>query len=64
MGKPTLNRKVATGKELEEGIQKGIGTLYSVAYTAYGCKGGNVMIEHRATAPTISHDGVSNLDEL
>lgn len=64
MGKPTLNRKVATGKELEEGIQNGISTLYSVAYTAYGCKGGNVMIEHRATAPTISHDGVSNLDEL
>ena len=64
MGKPTLNRKVATGQELEEGIQKGIDTLYSVAYTAYGCKGGNVMIEHRATAPTISHDGVSNLDEL
>ena len=64
MGKPTLNRKVVTGKELEEGIGKGIRTLYEVALTAYGCKGGNVMLEHRATAPTISHDGVSNLDEL
>lgn len=64
MGKPTLNRKCITGAELEEGIGKGIRTLYEVALTAYGCKGGNVMIEHRATAPTISHDGVSNLEEL
>ena len=64
MGKPTLNRKCVTGKELEDGIQKGLDTLYGVALTAYGCKGGNVMIEHRASAPTISHDGVSNLEEL
>lgn len=64
MGKPTLNRKCITGKELDDGISKGIKTLYQVAKTAYGCKGGNVMIEHRATAPTISHDGVSNLEEL
>lgn len=64
MGKPTLNRKCITGKELDLGISKGIQTLYLVAKTAYGCKGGNVMIEHRAIAPTISHDGVSNLEEL
>lgn len=64
MGKPTLNRKCITGEELDEGIGKGIITLYEVAKTAYGCKGGNVMIEHRATAPSISHDGVSNLEEL
>ena len=64
MGKPTLNRKCITGDELDKGIGLGIRTLYEVAKTAYGCKGGNVMIEHRATAPTISHDGVSNLEEL
>ena len=64
MGKSTLNRVCITGEELDKGIAKGIDTLYSVAKTAYGCKGGNVMIEHRASAPTISHDGVSNLDEL
>lgn len=64
MGKPTLNRKCITGKKLDRGISAGIQTLYNVAKTAYGCKGGNVMIEHRATAPTISHDGVSNLEEL
>lgn len=64
MGKPTLNRKCITGEELDKGIARGIETLYEVAKTAYGCRGGNVMIEHRATAPTISHDGVSNLEEL
>lgn len=64
MGKPTLNRKCITGKKLDRGITSGIHTLYNVAKTAYGCKGGNVMIEHRASAPTISHDGVSNLEEL
>lgn len=64
MGKPALNRKCITGKKLDRGIYSGIQILYNVAKTAYGCKGGNVMIEHRATAPTISHDGVSNLEEL
>ena len=64
MGKPTLNRSCVSGKPLDIGISEGIQTLYDVAKTAYGCKGGNVMIEHRATAPTISHDGVSNLEEL
>lgn len=64
MGKPALNRKCITGEELDKGIGLGIRTLYEVAKTAYGCKGGNVMIEHRATAPTVSHDGVSNLEEL
>lgn len=64
MGKPSLNRACITGEELDKGIEQGIKTLYEVAKTAYGCKGGNVMIEHRASAPTISHDGVSNLEEL
>lgn len=64
MGKPTLNRECITGQKLEYGVRKGIEKLYSVALTAYGCKAGNVMIEHRATPPTISHDGVSNLEEL
>ena len=64
MGKPSLNRKCITGNKLDRGISSGIQILYNVAKTAYGCKGGNVMIEHRASAPTISHDGVSNLDEL
>ena len=64
MGKPSLNRKCITGNKLDRGISSGIQILYNVAKTAYGCKGGNVMIEHRASAPTISHDGVSNLEEL
>lgn len=64
MGKSTLNRKLIVGDELKAGIENGIKKLYAVALTAYGCNGGNVMIEHRASAPTVSHDGVSNLDEL
>ncbi len=64
MGKPSLNRVCVSGIELDKGISKGVELLYTVAKTAYGCKGGNVMIEHRASAPTISHDGVSNLEEL
>lgn len=64
MGKPTLNREIITGEILKDGMDRGISLLNEVALTAYGCKGGNVMIEHRASAPTISHDGVTNLEEL
>lgn len=64
MGKPTLNRGLVTGDELKQGIESGLETLYTVALTAYGVNGGNVAIERRASAPTISHDGVSNLEEL
>lgn len=64
MGKPTLNRTLVKGKQLRDGITKGIDKLYEVALTAYGINGGNVMLERRASAPTISHDGVSNLEEL
>lgn len=64
MGKPTLNREVVTGEKLQDGIARGLNTIYDVALTAYGVNGGNVAIERRASAPTISHDGVSNLEEL
>lgn len=64
MGKPTLNRQVVVRRALQDGIDVGMSVLYQVALAAYGCKSGNVMIEHRASAPTISHDGVSNLEEL
>lgn len=64
MGKPSLNRVIVKGASLRTGISLGVETLYEVAKTAYGCSSGNVMIEHRASAPTISHDGVTNLEEL
>lgn len=64
MGKPSLNRKIVRDNALRLGIEEGVDLIHLVAKTAYGCKGGNVMIEHRASAPTISHDGVSNLEEL
>lgn len=64
MGKPTLNRKLVQKEKLQSLISSGLDTLYEVALTAYGVNGGNVMIERRASPPTISHDGVSNLEEL
>lgn len=64
MGKPTYNREVIEGSNLTCRIHDGMDTLYAVAVAAYGVQSGNVMLEHRADAPTISHDGVTNLDAL
>lgn len=64
MSKPTYNRCIMTGEDLRDGIARGMAVIYDVARTAYGVRSGNVMIENRADAPTISHDGVSNIDVL
>lgn len=64
MSKPTYNRCIVTGEELKAGIQNGIDSIYAVAKAAYGVSSGNVFIENRADAPTISHDGVTNIDVL
>lgn len=64
MGKPTYNRLIMTGEDLRKGIDDGMEIIYDVARTAYGVRSGNVMIENRADAPTISHDGVSNIAVL
>lgn len=64
MGKPTYNRFIVSGDDLKEGIDRGMGVIYDVAKAAYGVRSGNVMIENRADAPTISHDGVSNLSVI
>lgn len=64
MGKSTYNRCIMTGDDLRDGIDRGMGVIYDVARTAYGVRSGNVMIENRADAPTISHDGVSNIAVL
>ena len=64
MGKSTYNRMIMTGEDLRDGIDRGMDVIYDVARTAYGVRSGNVMIENRADAPTISHDGVTNIDVL
>lgn len=64
MSKPTYNRCIVTGEELKAGIQNGVDSIYAVAKAAYGVSSGNVFIENRADAPTISHDGVTNIDVL
>ncbi len=64
MGKPTYNRCILTGDDLRAGIDRGMDCIYDVARAAYGVRSGNVMIENRADTPTISHDGVSNIEVL
>jgi len=64
MSKPTYNRCIVTGEELKDGIQNGVDSIYAVAKAAYGVSSGNVFIENRADAPTVSHDGVTNIDVL
>lgn len=64
MGKPTYNREIIEGDSLKSGINRGMNKVYKVARSAYGVSAGNVMIENRASAPTISHDGVTNISVL
>nr|DAQ65726.1 MAG TPA: GroEL [Caudoviricetes sp.] len=64
MPKLNLVRNVVSGNELQGSIQKGIDTIYSVALAAYGANSGNVMIEHRYGEPVLSHDGITNVDNL
>ena len=64
MGKPTYNRKIVTGNNLRNGIDKAVEKMEYIALSAYGVQSGNVMIENRADPPTISHDGVTNIGVL
>lgn len=64
MPKLNLVRNVVSGDELRGSIQKGIDTIYDVALAAYGANSGNVMIEHRYGEPVLSHDGITNVDNL
>ena len=64
MPKLNLMRNVISGDELKSSIQKGIDTIYEVALAAYGANSGNVMIEHRYGEPVLSHDGITNVDNL
>lgn len=64
MGQPRYVRKIASGDELDSKINNGVEKVFSVAIAAYGSASGNVMIENRADPPTISHDGVTNINTL
>ena len=64
MGKPTYNRLITSGPELNKKIEQSINKMLKIALTAYGVQSGNVMIENRADPPTISHDGVTNIGVL
>lgn len=64
MGQKTYNRRIVSGEELRKGIASGVEKVFKVANAAYGVASGNVIIENRASAPTISHDGVTNIATL
>ena len=64
MGKPTYNRVITSGEDLNKKIEQAINKMLKIALTAYGVQSGNVMIENRADPPTISHDGVTNIGVL
>lgn len=64
MGQKLYVRECVMGEELHKGISRGVSKVFSIAQAAYGAASGNVMIENRADAPTISHDGVTNIAVL
>ncbi|ATW62228.1 chaperonin Cpn60 / TCP-1 family protein [TM7 phage DolZOral124_53_65] len=64
MPKRNLVRQVIDAEESQRRIECGINTVYDVALASYGLKSGNVLIEHRYGEPLISHDGITNIDNL
>jgi len=58
------SRKVVYGDELQNKLVSGVEQLYKVAETAYGPKSGNVAIEMPYGDPTVSHDGVTNVEKV
>lgn len=64
MGHQLYTREIVEGDKLREGITRGVVKVFNVASAAYGAASGNVIIENRADAPTISHDGVTNINTL
>lgn len=57
-------RSVVYGDELQTKLASGVEKLYKVAETAYGPKSGNVAIEMPYGDPTVSHDGVTNVEKV
>lgn len=64
MGQPRYVREIVAGKDLRDSIGRGVAKVFNIATAAYGAASGNVIIENRADAPTISHDGVTNIATL
>jgi chaperonin GroEL len=57
-------RTVVYGDRLQNSLAEGVEKLYHVAETAYGPKSGNVGIEMPYGDPTVSHDGVTNVEKV
>lgn len=64
MPKRNLIRNIINGDEVQDAIRDGIGHIYKVALASYGANSGNVLIEHRYGEPLVSHDGITNVNNL
>lgn len=57
-------REIIYGEEALKRIKEGVTTVYEVAKAAYGPMSGNALLQRNWGAPTISHDGVTNVREV
>jgi len=64
MPKLNLVRDIIGGDEVQDAIRDGIDAIYEVALASYGANSGNVLIEHRYGEPLVSHDGITNVNNL
>lgn len=64
MPKLNLVRDIVSGDEVQDAIRGGIDAINKVALASYGANSGNVLIEHRYGEPLVSHDGITNVNNL
>lgn len=64
MPKLNLVREIIGGDVVQDALRDGIDAIYRVALASYGANSGNVLIEHRYGEPLISHDGITNVNNL
>lgn len=64
MPKRNLIRNIINGDEVQDALRDGIDAIYKVALASYGANSGNVLIEHRYGEPLVSHDGITNVNNL
>ena len=59
-----LSKNITYEDELQAGIALGIEKVYRVAKAAYGPLAGNAFLEENYGDPTISRDGVTNVEKV
>lgn len=59
-----MAKEIVYDEEALKRIKDGVEAVYKVAKAAYGPMSGNVLLHRNWGAPTISHDGVTNVREV